>query len=376
MKLKDRVRGCILGGAIGDALGYQIEFVKNVKEKQVTRFNGTGIISDDTQMTLFTANALIWDATRGAAKGIAPLPHDAIRMAYKDWLATQSNQVRERNICWISNIPELNIPRAPGNTCLEALYGDNKGTIENRINNSKGCGAVMRVAPIGIFYGNSIKVGEVAAESAALTHGHDQAIMSSYVLATMIYKMLYDNKDMQDSLELAMRQMIDEYNIFDEDETKYFTGLLARAVMLSQKDMNDLDAIAELGEGWVAEEALAIAVYACLKYKNNFEDAIVCAVNHPGDSDSTGAIAGNIIGAYLGIKSIPDYYLDNIELKDVITEIADDLIHPIPDSFANPHDHEYWNSKYVLANRDLTKKGTDKEEKEGNIFTKLFKRGK
>jgi ADP-ribosylglycohydrolase len=172
-----------------------------------------------------------------------------------------------------------------------------------------------------------------------------------------------------------MKQMIDEYNIFDEEETKYFTGLLARAVMLSQKDMNDLDAIAELGEGWVAEEALAIAVYACLKYKNSFEDAVVCAVNHPGDSDSTGAIAGNIIGAYLGIKSIPDYYLDNIELKDVITEIADDLIHPIPDSFANPHDHEYWNSKYIFANRDLTKKGIDKEDKEGNIFTKLFKRG-
>jgi ADP-ribosylglycohydrolase len=59
VKLQDRVRGCILGGAIGDALGYQIEFVKNVKEKQVTRFNGTGIISDDTQMTLFTANALM-----------------------------------------------------------------------------------------------------------------------------------------------------------------------------------------------------------------------------------------------------------------------------------------------------------------------------
>ena len=89
--------------------------------------------------------------------------------------------------------------------------------------------------------------------------------------------------------------------------------------------MRDTDAIRMLGEGWTADEAFAIAIYSCLKYSNSFEDAVVCAVNHDGDSDSTGAIAGNIMGALLGYQNIPSYYKDNVELNEVIVEIADDI---------------------------------------------------
>ena len=105
----NKIAGSLIGGAIGDALGYQIEFKQNIKEKEITRFNGKGIISDDTQMTLFTANALLWRATRGNMRGIA-MPHvNAIYYGYLDWLETQDNQrVNEHSISWIKNIPELN----------------------------------------------------------------------------------------------------------------------------------------------------------------------------------------------------------------------------------------------------------------------------
>ena len=115
----------------------------------------------------------------------------------------------------------------------------------------------------------------------------------------------------------------------------YFCKLMNKAVKLAGKNINDLDAIHELGEGWVAEETLAIAVYCALKYENDFEKAIIVSVNHNGDSDSTGAVTGNIIGAYLGMKAIPEKFIKNLEIKDVILEIACDLYNYTPENI-NP----------------------------------------
>lgn len=355
-KLQRKIRGSLLGGAIGDALGYQIEFKRNIKEKEITRFNNKGIISDDTQMTLFTANALIWRETRGSLRGIAMSPVDAIYLGYKDWLDTQNNTKGENSISWIKEISELNIPRAPGNTCISALSSGKKGTVQDPINNSKGCGSVMRVAPIGLYINNEIEAGKIAAEASALTHGHTLGIIPSYVFASMLNLIVNKDLDILNSLKQSIDGLLNNYNIFNKDDTKLFVDLMNKAIELSSSDINDIDAINELGEGWVAEEALAIAVYSCLKYSNNFEDAVVCAINHDGDSDSTGSIAGNIIGAYLGEEAIPNYYLDNLELKDVIVEIADDLAAPIPVSEYSDNNDEYWLSKYLYCHKDTSKK--------------------
>lgn len=355
-KLQRKIRGSLLGGAIGDALGYQIEFKKNIKEKEITRFNDKGIISDDTQMTLFTANALIWRETRRSLRGIAMSPVDAIYLGYKDWLDTQNNTNGENSISWIKEIPELNIPRAPGNTCISALSSGKKGTVQDPINDSKGCGSIMRVAPIGLYIRNEIEAGKIAAEASALTHGHPLGIIPSYVFASMLNLIVNKDLDILNSLKQSIDGLLNNYNIFNKDDTKLFADLMNKAIELSSSDINDIDAINELGEGWVAEEALAIAVYSCLKYSDNFEDAIVCAINHDGDSDSTGSIAGNIIGAFLGEEAIPNYYLDNLELKDVIVEIADDLATPVPVSEYSNNNDEYWLSKYLYCHKDTSKK--------------------
>ena len=359
-KIKDRIRGSLFGGAIGDALGYQIEFKRNIKEKEITRFNDKGIISDDTQMILFTANALIWRETRASLRGISLKPVDAIYMGYKDWLDTQNNSKGENCISWIKEIQELNVPRAPGNTCISALMSDKKGTIEEPINNSKGCGAVMRVAPIGLYINNLTDAGKIALEASALTHGHPLGIIPSYVFATMLNLIVYKNLNILNSLKEAINELLDNYNVFNKEDLKTFVDLINKAINLSNSGLSDIEAITQIGEGWVAEEAFAIAIYSCLKYQNSFEDAIVCAINHDGDSDSTGSIAGNIIGASLGEKAIPNYYLDNIELKDIISEIANDLATPIPVSEYSENNDEYWLSKYLYCHRDVTKKSKTK----------------
>lgn len=346
----NKIAGSLIGGAVGDALGYQIEFKGGVKEKEVTRYDGKGIIFDDTQMTLFTANALLWRETRLNLRGIAPLPVDAIYMGYLDWLETQTKEKNETPICWIKEIPELNYRRAPGNTCISALNSGKKGTIDNPINNSKGCGTVMRIAPIGLYARNSISAGEVAVEASAITHGHPLGYIPSFVMAGMINLLLNNNMTIKDSLEKSIEEL-KKYNKFKKEDVQVLISLIDKAVELSKKNISDIDAIKELGEGWVAEEALAIALYSCLKYSNSFEDAIVCAVNHDGDSDSTGAIAGNIIGTYLGLSSIPKYYLDDLELKDTILEISHDLSIAIPVGEYKENNDKKWLDKYLYHHK-------------------------
>lgn len=95
-------------------------------------------------------------------------------------------------------------------------------------------------------------------------------------------------------------------------------------MLLSEQGKPHIEAIEQLGEGWIAEEALAIAVY-CALVADSFQEGVLLAVNHGGDSDSTGAIAGNLLGALYGVRSIPQYWLDGLELQGVIAEVAGDL---------------------------------------------------
>jgi ADP-ribosylglycohydrolase len=302
---QDKIRGCLLGGAIGDALGYQIEFDCCVREKQVTRFkNDFGIISDDTQMTLFTANALLWRQTRLAHRGIAMPQHEAVRHGYLDWLDTQKDTRAHDSISWIKEITQLNRRRAPGNTCIRSLSGalldgDKIGTIFDPINDSKGCGSVMRIAPCGVINNDYFKAGELAAQCAAITHGHPLAIIPSYMCAAMSSMLLYHDLSIEDAVDESLKLTKENWRVFVQkprlfrtkhDNMNIFGELIENAIELSKQDLKDTKAIRQLGEGWTAEEALAIAIYSCLKYPNSFEDAIVCAVNHDGDSDSTGLL--------------------------------------------------------------------------------------
>lgn len=346
----NNVAGSLLGGAIGDALGYQIEFKQNIKEKEITRFNGKGIISDDTQMTLFTANALLWRATRGNMRGIAMPPVNAIYYGYLDWLETQDNQkINEHSISWLKNVPGLNERRAPGNTCINSLSSGKMGTIDNPINDSKGCGSVMRIAPIGLYERNPILAGKIAADASAITHGHPLGIIPSFVMSCMISHILNENVSIIDSLSKSLEEL-KEYNEFNKEDIDEFISIVNKSIELSKSNKSDIEAIKEIGQGWVAEEAFAIALYSCLKYSNSFEDAVVCAVNHDGDSDSTGAIAGNIIGVSLGLNNIPEYYLNDLELRDIILEIAHDLSVDVPVGEYSNNNDEKWLSKYVYCN--------------------------
>lgn len=327
----DHFRGCLLGGAIGDALGWPVEFLKLKEIKK--RYGAAGItdlvegikgkaeITDDTQMTLFTAEGILRAETRRNEKG-ACHPPSVVYNAYLRWLSTQGYpKIKDRNWIydgWLIGVKELHERRAPGHTCLSALSAGRKGTIEKPINNSKGCGGVMRVAPAGLFYRKE-SAFNMAAEFAALTHGHPAGYLSAGALAHMIASII-EGQDIEAVVKSALAELQNHEN------HQECTRSLHQALELSRSSLSDVDAICQLGQGWVGEEALGIAAYCALKHRKDFKKALIAAVNHDGDSDSTGAIAGNILGAYLGLKEIPEDWVQKVELKEVLTQIADDLL--------------------------------------------------
>lgn len=157
MKKIDRFLGCLVGGALGDALGYPIEFLtmneicrmygsSGIKAPRIYKYTDTAHISDDTQMTLFTANGILLAHNEGLELS------DALWLAYQRWYYTQMRRVEDMTVLtqrpgdplpYIMFQRDLYADRASGSTCLMELGGGRRGTPENPFNSSKGCGGCI-----------------------------------------------------------------------------------------------------------------------------------------------------------------------------------------------------------------------------------------
>lgn len=310
--LISKYRGCLLGLTIGDALGAPAEFqrLQEIKKRYgkdgVADFHGwrgfkPGSYTDDTQMSLATAVGCIRAYQRWRDRGICH-PASVVYRRYLDWLESQNDP---------------NQRRGPGRTCLSALQSGKMGTIEEKINNSKGCGGVMRTAPVGLAF-PSDRAFQEGAEYAAITHGHPSGYLTAGFLSGMI-SYIIEGKTLAEAIDLCIGQLI-KYDGHSETLEKIE---LAQKLSVSQKSIEE--SIQIIGEGWVGEEALAISVYCSLKFSDNFERGTLAAVNHSGDSDSTGSITGAILGTLLGVELIPGHWVRNVEELDRIKKIADDM---------------------------------------------------
>lgn len=341
---EERAAGCLLGGAVGDALGAPVEFLG--LDEIRARFGPDGVtgmgaaygrrgaVTDDTQMALFTAEGLIRaDNVRRAGGADDPVP--VLHRAYLRWLATQggrtpATRALDRPDGWLVSLGDLRARRSPGTTCLSALESGRSGSPEERLNDSKGCGGVMRVAPVGLASWAAFDTG---ARAAALTHGHPTGYLAGGVLASLVAG-LVAGAPLEEALA-ASREELRRREGHDE-----CLAALDAAVALAADDAHGPEAVEGLGGGWIAEQALAIAVYSAL-VAERFEDGVLVAVNHGGDSDSTGAIAGNLLGAAHGVRAIPDRWLAELELRREIERVAADLAaHFGPDAAADPADED------------------------------------
>ncbi|MBP5547414.1 MAG: ADP-ribosylglycohydrolase family protein [Bacteroidales bacterium] len=357
-QLKDRVRGSLMAGAAGDALGYPVEFMGRSEifsrfgKNGITRFeldcNGKALVSDDTQMTLFTANGMLMGVTRGYMRGIGGQPEYYVDGAYLDWYYTQTYKKNSHtgdgdfHYTWLRDLPELAHRRAPGTTCMNAC--ESLLQHEHPQNNSKGCGGIMRVAPMGLFnavhgFYNPLDLAEAGAKIAKVTHLHPLGYLPAALLALLIERIVPLSPDevkstireiIQDGLDI-MAKVEGEQNTAEKEILKNLTNT---AIQLADSDTADADAICQLGEGWTGEEAWAISLFCALRHIDSTKEAIIAAVNHDGDSDSTGSITGNIMGAIYGYEAIKEERLfcpegksfeETLELHNLILALADDL---------------------------------------------------
>jgi ADP-ribosylglycohydrolase len=333
----ERMRGCLLGGAVGDALGAPVEFMSlhDIRSRfgrdglrdMVPAYGRIGAITDDTQMTLWTGEGLLRGECRGRKRGTLCM-ESVVHHAYLRWLHTQGmtshdNAFRDALDSelpgWLLGVADLHSRRAPGNTCLSALVSPGMATMEEPKNDSKGCGGVMRVAPVGLYETDAEQAFDLACKIAALTHGHPTGYLASGCLAAIIAEIMAD-RELPVAVTNAMVILASKPH---HEET---THCLEHALSLLDSGAEPTpEAIERIGQGWIAEEALAISVYCALAFSDDFRESILLAINHSGDSDSTGAITGNILGALHGAAPIPQPWLAQLELRDEIDTLATDL---------------------------------------------------
>lgn len=311
-----RFIGCMLGLAIGDALGAPVEFLQRSAILRELGAEGVqdllpwstgrrsfprGSYTDDTQMALATALGLL-DAVRATDNSGIEDAASAVHARYLEWLDRQKDPFYERS---------------PGNTCLSALRSGVAGTMDDPLNESPGCGGIMRIAPVGLLE-RPERAFEVGAEMAALTHGAAAGFLSAGFFADVISRVARGRALMAAIAET--REVLLGYEDFDETLEK-----VDEAVELYISDVHPVEAIRQLGEGWTGHEALGIALLCALSYPDDWDLAVLAAVNITGDSDSTGSLTGALAGTALGVEAIPTAWVRDVEDSAMIRAVAEEL---------------------------------------------------
>ncbi len=315
---EEQYQGCIVGLAVGDALGYPAEFrsreqiLREIGPEGITDFltlkdarftrpfivganHPAGTYTDDTQMSIAVAEGLL-----------------ALGKTSLDELMTEIGRLF---VLW-SESDKNN--RSPGGTCMTGCENLRRGVPwrEANVRDSKGCGSAMRVSPIGLYYSDLETVALVARASSLLTHGHDAGVEGAAAGALMVALALRGADGAQIHREITER-CGGRSRDFDACWSKVPEMIEeAPEVALSEEG---------LGESWVAEEAVASALYCFWRHPDDYRTAILESVNTDGDSDSIAAIAGSVLGARLGITKIPHAWVERVEDSAMLVQLGQRL---------------------------------------------------
>lgn len=311
----DRLLGCLLCGALGDAFcapfeGMEPGEASSSQDMNIYLQNPCHEFTDDTQMTLFTLEALHIEPTS-----------DAVYRAYLRWFDTQYGPGAVTDEAVLSEghlheIPEIWSLRQPGHTCIDSLRSGVRGTIAKPISNSLGNGTVMRSAPFGFTdHLPDEDISNLSSNCAAITHGDPDAWISAGIFSVLIHNLLQEKS--------IYRAFLDTQTFLDKNKLPnsnrsyhcFFQGFDYLYHDAAHQQILD-----NLGEGWTGPEALGLGLLFAGSYKD-LESMLIAIANHGGDTDTIASIAGNIWGAAHGALSISmDIRL--LQLIDVIREMA------------------------------------------------------
>lgn len=323
-------QGCLLGAAAGDALGaavndsslsairacYGYEGIQDLSPA----FGRLGAVTAHTQMALFTGEGLIRAEIRGNEKGICH-PPSVVHHAYARWMLTQGEraakwpEVEGYPDGWLVSVAGLRAVRRPSKTVIEALRQSEMGTRERPPNTSKGCSALARIAPVGLTDWND--AFPMGCEIGALTHGHLTAYLAAGFLAALVEALVRGGS--LRGVIAACRESLRACPGSDE-----CLRAVDGAMELAEQAAPTPESVERLGKGWRADEALAISLF-CSLAALSFEEGVRLAVNHSGDSDTTGGVTGAILGTIHGREAIPERWQAPLELRAEIETLATEL---------------------------------------------------
>ena len=346
-------RGCLLGLAIGDAMGYTVED-KSWDEIQ-TEYGPNGLLGFDlkeadyapitshTQIAAFLCNGLLLDLTRGRGEYMR-----WCKVALKEWVQSQqSYRTPEQSRCFLCKLPPF-----CRRHCRDARMMDNHrmefyGSMTQRKNLNNTPGAITAGVAAGMLYQpGRIKpesVGELAGDLIALTHGHPETFLSGVVLAYVITGILHEPghslaQYFAKAIQITEAKYAEQYPQMERLSMK----LRLSMDLAPNHALSPLQAMEQIGCEDTAE-CLAGAMYACLVNPKDFDGAIITAVNHSGTSAAVGAITGAIMGAWLGEDALPEFYLESLECADALRVLAQDIAagRPALGIFDDSWDHKY-----------------------------------
>ncbi|MFJ5292422.1 ADP-ribosylglycohydrolase family protein [Streptomyces sp. NPDC088348] len=327
---RSRVRGCLLGGALGDALGAGVagHGLDAIRETHgaggltdfVAVYGRRGAVTAATQLSLFTVDGLIRAQVRRDTGAWHP-PTDVYR-AHLRWAATQRDwgpDERRKDNGWLACEEWLYTRRDPARSCLAGFGDEVMGTLDKPRNpEARDASAVSRSAPFGLLVGwEPALVFQLAVECAAQTHGHPTGYLSAGAHAVIVHGLARG-----ESLDAAVQHALGQ--LTPRPGHQPVTDALQHALGAVRQGMPSPTRVESLGDGELAEDALAIGVY-CALVGEDVRHGLRLAVNHSGPSQATGAICGGLLGALHGETALPPGWLAELEGRPTVLQLADDF---------------------------------------------------
>ncbi len=358
-------RGCLLGLAVGDAMGYTVdsrswsEIQEDYGPNGLLGYdlvNGYAEITSYTQLAAFTCNGLLLGLTRGQMTGkMAPFIK-YIGLSSREWAASQRPWGRpEQSFCWLLQQQELCRRHCMDTRMLDTLSRKRLGTPEEPTNSFDGPGGLTSAIGVGLFFHpdrtDQMEIDRLGAEAVALTHGNPEAFLTGAVLSHLVSRLAKNPRaDLKRLIQEAMEALRAQFG-HQYSQAYEVCNLLKMTISLSNGLYHDHADVMEKLHCETASQALAGALYACLVGGDDFDSAMIIAVNHSGRSAAVGAIVGAILGIRLGAKALPEFYIECLEPAEALVELADDLYHGCPMEMGNKLFDLDWDRKYLHGGR-------------------------
>lgn len=346
-------RGCLLGLAVGDAMGIAVdkkslaEIYEDYGPNGLLGYdltNGNAEVSSYTQIAAFTGNGILLGVARGKED---LLPY--ITVALREWARNQNfHRDPEVSRCWVAKPKCLRLHNNRDARMLDALRPQTLGAPDAPTNQNNTPGVLTEAIPLALFaYGHQMREADLAAlavSTAALTHGHPETFLSAAVLAVCLLKLLSQpDLSVEDSIRHALQTVQAQYGIAFSTAADRLAARIERAISMALDDRFDIRVEMERLACSTAADCLAGSVYACATSLGDFDTALITAVNHSGASAAVGAVTGALMGAKLGADALPEFYLESLVCAPELEILSADLLQSKVTSglFDDAWDHKY-----------------------------------